>query len=206
MNQRINELFNRMREIEDEIEREIQRRRAELHADFEHGRVRFEREVLEQQRRFKMGLLQYLLSAKLRHIVTAPIIFPVFFPLVLMDLAVTAYQLLCFPLYGIAHVRRRDYFVFDRSHLAYLNVIEKINCAYCSYANGLAAYVREVVGRTEQFWCPIKHARRLMQAHAHYAAFVDYGDAAGYRRELQALREKLHLMEAAQTKQRVSGS
>jgi len=32
----------------------------------------------------------------------------------------------------------------DRHHLAYLNVIEKLNCEYCGYANGVFAYVREI--------------------------------------------------------------
>ena len=36
-----------------------------------------------------------------------------------------------------------------------------INCIYRSYANGLCSYVTEVAARTEQHWCPIKHARRL---------------------------------------------
>jgi hypothetical protein len=42
--------------------------------------------------------------------------------------------------------------IFDRTHLAYLNLVEKINCAYCSYGNGLAAYLREIAARTEQYW------------------------------------------------------
>lgn len=191
MNPKINELLERIRHIEDEIEHELQRRRAELNADFEDKRIRFEQEVLEQQRRFKTGLLKYLLGARLRNVITAPVIYAVFFPLLLTDIAVTLYQLICFPLYGIARVRRRDYLVFDRAHLGYLNIIEKINCAYCSYGNGLAAYIREVLGRTEQFWCPIKHSRRVMQAHPYYGGFVDFGDAEGYRRELKALREEL---------------
>ena len=191
MNPRINELVERIRRLEDEIEQELQRRREELNADFEHRRIRFEQDVLEQQRRFRTGLLKYILGARLRHIITAPIIYAVFFPLLLTDIAVTLYQSICFPLYGIARVRRRDYLVFDRNHLGYLNLIEKINCAYCSYGNGLAAYIREVLGRTEQFWCPIKHSRRVMQAHPYYGGFVDFGDAEGYRRELKALREEL---------------
>ena len=73
-------------------------------------------------------------------------------------------------------------------HLAYLNAIEKINCAYCSYANGLLAYVREVASRTEEYWCPIKHARRVLGVHPRYGSFVDYGDADAYRHELERLR------------------
>jgi len=191
MNQRISELLDRIRQIEEEIDQELKRRREELHADFESRRIRFEQEVLEQQRRFRMGLLSYVLGAELRHVVSIPFIFGVFIPLLLLDLSVSAYQWICFPLYRIARVRRRDYFVFDRTHLAYLNLVEKLNCAYCSYANGLAAYVKEVAGRTEQYWCPIKHARRVLQAHPYYSGFADYGDAEAYRRELEALRAKL---------------
>ena len=191
MNPQISELLDRIRKIEEEIEQEIKRRRAELHADFEDKRIRFEREVLAQQRRLKEGLPQYLLDAELRNVITAPVIYAVFFPMVLVDLFVSCYQLLCFPLYGIPLVRRRDYLVFDRAHLAYLNLVEKFNCAYCSYANGLASYIKEVVGRTEQYWCPIKHARRVLHAHPYYAGFTDYGDAEAYRRDLQTLRKEL---------------
>ncbi len=191
MNATTTQLLNRIRAIEDELELELKRRRAELHADFEDRRVRFEREVLEQQRRFKMGLAAYVLGAGWREVVSAPFIYALILPLVLLDCFVILYQFVCFPLYGIARVQRSDYFVFDRSHLAYLNLLEKINCAYCSYANGLASFCKEVAGRTEQYWCPIKHARRVLQAHPHYGGFADFGDAQAYRGQLQALRARL---------------
>jgi hypothetical protein len=86
---------------------------------------------------------------------------------------------------------RRRYFTIDRHKLAYLNGIEKINCTFCSYADGLIAYVREVAARTEQYWCPIKHARQIPQPHSHYERYFEYGDAAGYRNSLTALRKRL---------------
>ena len=191
MNPKISELLARIQQMELEIEQEMKRKRAELQADFEETRVRFEQEVLEQQRRFKTGLLKYILSADLRTALTAPIIYAVFFPMVLLDLSVTVYQHICFRAYGISRVVRSDYFVYDRTHLAYLNLIEKINCAYCSYGNGLMAYGREVVARTEQYWCPIKHARKVMAAHPYYTGFVDFGDAESYKQELERLRAQL---------------
>lgn len=206
MNQKIKELLDRIRQIEDEIELEMERRRAELHIDFEKKRVRFEREVLEQQRRFKMGLFKYLRRAKLRHVVTAPIIYSVLFPMLLMDLFVTVYQYTCFPLYGIPRVRRKDYFVYDRAYLGYLNIIEKINCGYCSYGNGLISYIREIVGRTEQYWCPIKHARRVLHAHPYYDGFVDYGDAEIYRQELKRLRAELATLDQAEQEKKAENS
>ena len=88
-------------------------------------------------------------------------------------------------------MRRGAYFAIDRHKLAYLNGIEKANCMYCSYANGVIAYVREVAACTEEYWCPIKHARPVPGAHAHYRRFFDYGDAPGYRRGLAPLRRRL---------------
>ena len=191
MNPKISELLDRIQKMEQEIELEIKRKRAELQADFEETRVRFEHEVLEQQRRFKTGTLPYLLSANLWSVVTAPVIYSVLLPMLLLDLFITCYQHICFRAYGIARVKRSDYFVYDRAHLAYLNLIEKINCAYCSYGNGLMAYGREVVARTEQYWCPIKHARKIMAAHPYYTSFVDFGDAQSYKDELEILRTEL---------------
>ena len=191
MNPKITELLDRIQQMESEIELEMKRRRAELQADFEETRVRFEREVIEQQRRFKTGLLRYVLSADWRHVVTAPVIYAVLGPMLVLDLFITVYQHICFRAYGIPRVKRSAYFVYDRAHLAYLNWIEKINCAYCSYGNGLMAYGREVVARTEQYWCPIKHARKILQAHPYYTGFVDFGDAKAYKQELKNLRSQL---------------
>jgi len=191
MNPKISELLARIQQMELEIEQEMKRKRAELQADFEEKRVRFEHEVLEQQRRFKTGLFKYILSADLLTVLTAPVIYAVIFPMVLLDISVTLYQHICFRVYGIPRVKRSDYFVFDRAHLAYLNLLEKINCAYCSYGNGLMAYSREIVARTEQYWCPIKHARKVMAAHPYYTGFVDFGDAESYKQELERLRAQL---------------
>ena len=189
MNPQVAVLIDKMRSLEAELEAELAKHRAELRVGLEKGRAIFEEEILRRHRELKTRLSAYLLGARPLVVMTAPVIYSVIVPLVLLDLFVTVYQAVCFPVYGIPKVRRRDYLVFDRHHLAYLNALEKLNCAYCSYANGLIAYVREIASRTEQYWCPIKHARRLIGAHACYATFEDYGDAEGYRRRLEELRK-----------------
>ena len=146
---------------------------------------------LEEHRRFKQSIPAFVREASLLNLLTAPVIYSLLLPLALLDVWVTAYQWTCFPIYGVARVRRRKYLVIDRHKLAYLNGIEKMNCTFCSYANGLLAYVREVAARTEQYWCPIKHARPAPAPHRHYQQFLDYGDARGYRRELSAIRRAL---------------
>ena len=191
MNKNVADILARIRQLEEDLEAELQRRRHALQADFEHRRVHFEETVLAQQRRFKLGFWRYVAGAELRHLVCMPFIYGLVVPMLLLDLALSVYQWVCFPLFGIRKVRRSECWVYDRAHLAYLNALEKLNCAYCSYGNGLAAYFTEIASRTEQYWCPIKHARRLMHAHSRYPHFVDYGDAEHFRGELQKLREQL---------------
>lgn len=125
-------------------------------------------------------------------ILTAPVIYALIVPFVLLDLCVTVYQAVCFPVYRIAKVRRADHIAFDHRHLAYLNGLQKLNCLYCSYCNGLISYIREIAARTEQYWCPIKHAMRLKGPHDHYAEFVDFGDAEGFQKRFGGLRAALH--------------
>jgi hypothetical protein len=147
--------------------------------------------VKREHLKLKPGLLRYIMDSHPLILLIAPVIYAVVIPLILLDLSFTLYQTICFPVYGIRKVCRRDYLLYDRNHLAYLNMIEKLNCAYCAYGNGIIAYAREIAAQTEQYWCPIKHARRVLAGHSHYPNFVDYGDANAYRAELAKLRKAL---------------
>jgi hypothetical protein len=189
MESRIAALMEKIQVMESELEAELAKRQANLRFGLEKGEALFEEEVLRRHRELKIRLSTYVLKAPPLVILTAPFIYALIVPFVLLDLFVTVYQFICFPVYGIPKVRRSNFLVFDRHHLAYLNSLEKINCAYCSYGNGLIAYVREIASRTEQYWCPIKHARRIVGAHARYAVFADYGDADGFKKSLQNFPE-----------------
>jgi hypothetical protein len=182
----IDELLARIRSLQDELEDEYRKARD----DFDLKRTQLAEEFLRQQRRYKIGLLGFLARTRPLVALTAPLIYAGWIPFLLMDLFVTVYQAVCFPVYRIPRVRRADYMVFDRADLPYLNAIEKFNCFYCSYGNGVAAYTREVAARTEQYWCPIKHARRIHAAHERYPGFFEYGDAEAFRRGLERLREQ----------------
>ena len=179
-------------ELESEIDKLLQEKRKQFQYELDRGKVRFNREVRKLQRRYKTGSIRYLAKARLGHLISAPVIYSLFLPLILLDIMVTLYQHICFRVYGIQRVRRSDYIVMDRQHLAYLNLIEKINCSYCSYANGLIEYTREIAARTEQYWCPIKHSRRTPEPHQLTGNFVDYGDADEYIKRLEELRQQLH--------------
>lgn len=120
-------------------------------------------------------------------IVSSPVIYACVLPFLLLDATVAIYQAVCFPIYAIPKVRRKDYLVFDRGHLRYLNTIEKIACIYCSYANGLLAMITEIAARTERYFCPIKHARAVVHPHSQYATFLPYGDGRAYREKADAV-------------------
>jgi len=186
----VDDLLVRMRALEEELQAEFARRRDEIAFVIENRRVRFAQEVLAHQRLHRVGLWRYLRGSRLAVVLTAPLIYAGFLPFALMDLFVTVYQRLSFPVYGIPTVRRADHIVFDRADLPYLNAVERFNCFYCSYGNGVASYLREVAARTEQYWCPIKHARRIVAAHERYPHFFEFGDAQAYREGLERLRRR----------------
>lgn len=178
-------------ELNTEIDRLLAANRERFRYTLERGRVAFDQGVLYLQRRQRIGVWAYLRKAPIAYLLSAPAIYSLILPLVLLDFWITAYQHICFRIYGIARVRRGDYFIIDRHRLGYLNAVEQLNCVYCGYANQLIEYSREVAARTEQYWCPIKHARRTPDPHRRSESFVDYGDTAGYPPTLRHRRDAL---------------
>lgn len=186
MKSTIEELQARIRTLQDELEEQYD----QLREEFIGKREKLAERFLDLQRRNKVGLWRYVSHGRLSVLFTAPLIYSGWVAFALLDLFVSAFQAVCFPVYGISKVKRGDYLVFDRGDLPYLNVLEKFNCFYCSYGNGVAAYAREVAARTEQYWCPIKHARRLKDAHRNYPRFFEHGDGEAYRKGLERLRQQ----------------
>lgn len=112
-------------------------------------------------------------------------------PLLILDLCVSFYQAVCFPIYKIVKIRRADYIVFDRQHLA----------TSTGSRNSTVATVL-----MEPDWLPIyaKSSRApnntsvrssTRGTHARYARFLDYGDAPDYEAKLEELRIALGKMQ-----------
>lgn len=174
-------LIARIHALEDELEDALEERRDALILRIENGRVIFDQQVEQRQIAMRTALRKYLAGARPLIVLTAPFIYAVIIPFVLLDLFVTLYQAVCFPVYGLTKVRRRDHIVFDRHRLRYLNAVEKLNCAYCAYGNGILSYATEIAAQTESYWCPIKHAKRMTSVHRHYRDFAEFGDPEGYQ-------------------------
>ncbi|BBG65872.1 hypothetical protein NNO_1169 [Hydrogenimonas sp.] len=173
---KIGELLEKLEETESLLNRELEKEAESLKCDFLEERV---------------PLWDYIKTAKPGYIATAPFIYAMIVPAVIMDIFVTVYQGVCFPVYGIPKVDRKEFIVFDRHRLRYLNMLQKLNCLYCAYFNGLVAYVREIASRTEQFWCPIRHARRVRGVHRRYWHFLRYGDGKDLKTRWMKMREEL---------------
>ena len=185
---KIDKLLHKINELERELLGELHVLEKEFSYSVLEKKVHFSVDAIKEHKKQVIKLRQYLTKASFRNIATAPIIWLCIIPAVLLDVFVTVYQSTCFPVYGIPKVNRRDHITFDRLYLEYLNIIEKINCIFCSYFNGLISYTGEIAARTEQYWCPIKHARRIRSIHSRYKYFTNYGDATEYRRNIEDIR------------------
>jgi len=188
MSNKIDEIIEKIKVLEDELNEELHKKADKFYYTIENNKVKFEKRVIEEGRSKLIGSMAYLASFPFGAILTIPFIWGMIIPAILIDISVTIYQWICFPIYKIPRVKRSDYVIIDRYNLFYLDKVEKINCLYCEYFNGVIGYVREIAGRTEQYWCPIKHAKPLRDKHSRYDRFFDYGDYDRYHEELKSLR------------------
>ena len=188
MNDKLSLLLERIQQLEREVLTEIAEKEARFSYVVQDRKAHFTKAVVTQHRKLAKTIASYVRESKFFNVVTAPVIWIVLLPVVLLHVTACIFQWVCFPVYGIPKVRRRDYIVMDRRVLSYLNPLERLNCGYCEYTNGVLAYVQEIAGRTEQYWCPIKHAIGLKTRHSRYSNFLDFGDAEQYRQKIEQVR------------------
>ncbi len=191
MNERLTQLLAQMAALEDELRTAVHDQESRMFFSIKGKRVEFERSVKQAHYKLKKNVFKWLVTNRPQNLITGPVIYGMALPMVALDILVTLYQWTCFPIYGITKVRRKDYIIFDRYHLGYLNFIEKFHCAYCEYGNGLMAYMTEILARTEEYFCPIKHAHKILGTHKRYNQFLDYGDAVDYEKKLEEFRVRL---------------
>ncbi len=191
MKSRVSDLSEMIAELQGKLEAEFAKRQSELQVRLEKGKVVFAAEVRQRHREMRVGFWQFIARTRPQVLIVAPLTYSLIVPMVLLDVFVSIYHAICFPMLGIEKVNRSEHLVFDRHHLAYLNAVQKFNCAYCSYANGLISFVREIAGRSEQYWCPIKHAHRMAGVHSNYVNFSDFGDGESFQAEAENIRQKL---------------
>jgi hypothetical protein len=188
MNEQISRILAQMAALENDLRSAVHEQESKMFFEIRGKRVEFESAVKAAHDKLKKNFFRWLVTNRPQNLITGPIIYAMVVPLMMLDFFVSFFQWSCFPIYGITKVRRGDYIVFDRAQLGYLNFIEKFHCFYCEYGNGLMGYMREILARTEEYFCPIKHAHKILGTHARYNRFLDYGDAADYEARLEEFR------------------
>ena len=184
----IQDIVEQIKNLEKRLSLEIQKKEEEFFYKIHGKKVEFEETTRRYHKTLVTRIYTYISNAAWLNILTAPVIWFCLIPAIFLDLTSAVYQAICFPVYKIPKVKRNDYIVMDRHALNYLNTIEKLNCIYCGYFNGLIAYVQEIAARTEQYWCPIRHARKIANIHSRYEKFFEYGDGNEYRNKIEEIR------------------
>ena len=183
MHDEIRRILGEIRALEAELREKLHAHEERLAYRIRGRRIEFTKEIRAAHRKARVGIIRWVASGDIRNILSAPFIFALIIPFALLDLFLCIYHAVCFRLYRLPPVPRADYVVIDRHHLHYLNLVQKLNC--------VIAWARELASVTEQYWCPIKHARKVRGAHTRYAQFIDYGDAEAMAVRVVDLREEL---------------
>lgn len=177
MNKKIEKLFSEIELRKKALLKEYELFRKKYDFEFIKWKIRFWEKARVYNRSLRIPAWKSIFTPNVRHTLSIPFIYMMVIPTFIFDIFLFIYQQTAFRLYKIPMVRRRNYIVYDRHLLDYLNWFQKFNCLYCSYVNGFLWYAVEVAGRTEAYWCPIKHAKKHNSFHSLQKEFADYWDA-----------------------------
>ena len=190
MNDRIKEIIAEIEEMKIKLSEEIAQQESHISYEIKNGYVRFEKDVLNKQKETMKNLFAWFAETPVLYLLTSPVIYAMIIPALFLDMTLFLYQKIVFRVFKFELLKRSDYIIFDHQYLGYLNSIEKFNCIYCSYFNGLMHYASAIAGRTELYFCPIKHAKKIVSTHEYYDDFLSYGDEIEYQKKLNELRKQ----------------
>lgn len=182
MKSRINQILEDINRKKKELILEYTKLKEKYWFNIIKWKVVFNNDTRERNKIHKKSIFESIFTSTVMEILSAPFIYAMIFPSIILDIFITIYQHICFRLYWIPRVKRSDYIDYDRKKLDYLNALQKVNCLYCSYVNWLYAYAVEIAWRTERYWCPIKHAKKIKWGHEWESYFADYGDAEWFKK------------------------
>jgi hypothetical protein len=183
MQETIREILEKIESLNQDLRKEYDRLAMKYGFSLSKRKVIFLEEIRRRNKSFKFPAWKYIIPTNLRHFLSIPFIYGMIVPVLFLDIVLTIYQWTAFALYRIPHVKRSDYIIYDRRFLDYLNWIQKLNCLYCSYVNGVFAYAVEIGARTERYWCPIKAASKPKFSHGWYKDFADYGSPEEWKQK-----------------------
>ena len=141
----------------------------------------------------QLGLIALIKRSRLINLVTGPVIYSMVFPIAILDICISAYQYICFPVYKIKKFKRSDYIIFDRQELRYLDWVSKFHCTYCAYGVGVIDFSKAVIGATEAYFCPIKHDKKNEIINRKIPPYIEFNEPDNFEfdRQLELRRQNL---------------
>ncbi len=191
MNDRLRTVLDKMAQLDTEFHEELKSCEQKFQHCFVAGIDEIKRSADDARDKLSSKLSERTGTIRWRNIASAPFVYAMLIPLAFLDLSFFIYQSICFRLYKLALVKRSAHFIIDRQMLSSLSGIDKFNCVYCGYGNGVISYAREILSKTEQYWCPIKHAQKTLGTAQRYNEFLEYGEIENYHEKLAEYRDKL---------------
>jgi len=190
MDNKIKEMIEEIEAMKVKLGEEIAQQEKDISYEIQNGYVKFEKEVFDRQKKNMKNLWAWFSEIPLLHLLSSPLVYAMIIPAMFLDIMIFIYCQVVSRVFKIEFDKRSNYIVFDRQYLGYLNSIEKLNCMYCSYFNGLIQYASVIASRTELYFCPIKHAKKIAYKHEYYDAYFQYGDENEYQKKLKEIRKK----------------
>ncbi|HEB72970.1 MAG TPA: hypothetical protein ENI77_10170 [Nitrospirae bacterium] len=89
MNDKISAIFEKIKDLETELEDEINRVSERLTYTIEKKKILFEKSVIDYHRKFRKNFYRFIREASIVHGLTAPFIYGLAAPLILIDLSVS---------------------------------------------------------------------------------------------------------------------
>ena len=176
MESKIKKIIEKIENLNESLQEEYKSMSDKYGFSIKKRKVIFLQKFKKRNKEFRIPTWKYAIPKNIRHIISMPFIYMMIVPAGLLDLFLIMYNRTALPLYRISPVKRSDHFIYDRQFLDYLNIIQKINCFYCSYVNGLFSFASEIGAQTERYWCPLKAAKNPKFHHSLYKEFADYGN------------------------------
>lgn len=198
MGTRIDEIVAKIQALNDDLRREQVKLWEKYGFYFRGKKVIFLEKFKDRNKLFRVPAWKYAIPQHIRHLLSLPFIYMMIVPVLLLDGFLTLYNLTAMPLYRIPRVKRKDHIVYDRQFLGYLNIIQKVNCLYCTYVNGVFSYASELGARTERYWCPIKAAHKARKIPDWYNDYADYGNPEEWSKKFndcKAIQDKIRSKE-----------
>ena len=114
---RIREVLEEISRLEQELGQIIQSQQQRIRYRVEGTKIRFEQAVRESHARLRKSLPQWFLESSPRNVLSAPVIYAMIVPFVILDIGLTVYQAICFRLYGVPRVKRSQFIVLSLIHI-----------------------------------------------------------------------------------------